>query len=49
MSDTTGGFEVDGPVQRGLVGVSGAHVETSRLKQGKVLFSPRLFAFQAMT
>lgn len=44
MSDTTGGFEVDGPAWKGLFGVSGAPAsENSRLRQGKLLFSPQLF------
>lgn len=45
MSDTAGGFEVDGPVSNRLVGVLGAQVDTSEkssLKQGTLLFSPRL-------
>lgn len=43
MSDTTGGFEVDGPAWKGLVGVSGAPADASEnncLKQGKLQFSP---------
>ena len=38
MSDTNGGFEVDGPVRKRLVGASGSPAdtsETSRLRQGK--------------
>ncbi|XP_071252071.1 gasdermin-E-like [Salvelinus alpinus] len=30
MSDTLGGFEVDGPVKKSLVGVSGAHDDTPK-------------------
>lgn len=43
MSDTNGGFEVDGPVWKRLVGASGSPTDTSensRLRQGEWLFSP---------
>lgn len=43
MSDTNGGFEVDGPVWKRLVCASGSPTDTSensRLRQGEWLFSP---------
>lgn len=46
MSDTAGGFEVDGPALKGLVGVSDAPADASEnnfLKQGKWQFSHQDF------